>query len=141
MSCGWESSYPSDCCCGSSTRSGCMNGYCVQDLRTLPGSILTSFPTTVTTCGQAFSIFGQELKKRLGAKEVFVSVGSSSAWIVTLQLSIVQTDTATATLQVAAQCSYPVTCAWNKAKTASSGLGQFHSLSDLLNYLVYNFRN
>ena len=118
-----------------------MCGYCVQDLRTLPGSILTTFPTTVTTCGQAFSIFGQELKKRLSAKEVVVSVGSSNAWVVSLQLSTTQTDTATATLQVAAQCSYPVTCSWSKVKTASSGLGQFQSLTDLLNYLVYNFRN
>lgn len=148
MACGWSRSYVS-LQPGACTTTFCCGGNCVGTLNSGQGSILADFASSldaataagITSCGQIFHFLGLELKKRLSAASVIATYASTTTSILKVQLSQVQSDQASVTLQEAGNCKFPITCQWSKAKNNSSGTSRFNSLDDLLNYLVLNLRN
>jgi hypothetical protein len=139
MSCDWTRSYivlqPGQC-----TTQLCCNGNCNYSLTVQPGSIAADFAEAVTTCAQAFTLIGQQLKKRLSAKNVIVFAGSTNAYIMNIQLGTGKNDTARVVMQTTYNCMYPINCIWTRTKNSSSGSGSFQSVNALISYLVENLR-
>lgn len=115
-------------------------GNCCRRSSNGTNTILNEFPTTVTTCAQAFSIFGEDLKKRLHAKSVYVTSVATNSFALHLQLNSVASNKAVVNLSTAGNCNFPISCSWTRGARSSDGTASFQTLTDLMNYLVSNLR-
>jgi len=98
------------------------------------GSILNEFPLSVQTVAQAFSIFTERLRKRVGATEATISTRSgSSDFTIVLRFGRGAYSTAIVELTLAGG-RYPVSCTYTRG--VSSGSGMFGTQDDLLTWLV-----
>ena len=115
-------------------------GNCCSRRNTGTGTILNEFPTSVVTCAQAFHLIGEELKKRLHAKNVYVSSLSTVSFVINIQLNSTTSNKAVVNLSAASNCNFPISCSWTRGARKSDGEASFQTLQDLMTYLVKNLR-
>lgn len=136
--CGWARIMPGEA--GAIGAAWNSFGNCCGNRSKAVGTILQEFPASVTTCAQAFSLLGEELKKRLHAKSVYVSSSSNSTFVINLKLNTTSSNEAIVTLTPANNCNFPIGCSWTRGARKSDGTSSFQTLPDLMNYLVSHLR-
>jgi len=137
--CGWSRLLPGQA--GNIGAAYNILGNCCNRKNTGTGTILDAFSCyEVATCAQAFSLIGEELKKRLHAKNVYVSSVGTNSFAIHLQLSSTTSNKAVVNLSAAGSCNFPISCSWTRGARKSAGEESFQTLSDLMNYLVKNLR-
>ena len=126
--------------CSSSCSSSCYNPLTGSGSAQY-GNILDGFPLSIETCGQAMSVFAQQLQARLSAQSVIVRAATTTGSVFDLDVRLGPKATEFASVKVTftnVKCDFPVTSTYTLG--AKTGSAKFVELGQLLDWLAINLR-
>lgn len=102
--------------------------------------LLSQFPSSVTSYAQIFGLVAEELKNRLGAKEIIVRSPTDYDYYFDIRLGPRKMDTVIVMLRPQGASGYPVLCTYTYKRKDLTGSSGFNDLWQLVDWLVSQLR-